>query len=124
MYGFREAMGVTITRVFLAALVTGGLFGPAFFLSLGGGLVSLAVMGLMLATGLFSAVGLSAAGSFAHTLTQFILVLILVSGGRSVAGLAVPFLLLSLPAGAFVGWLVMRTEGFLFRCGGETTSGT
>lgn len=109
-WGFREALAVSVARVVLASLVSGGLMGPAFLLALGGGLAGTVVMGLMLATGLFSVVGLSVGGSFAHTLTQFALLSILVFRDGSAMGMSTPFLLLSLPAGAIVGWVVMKSE--------------
>lgn len=106
-YGFREAVTVTLARVALSSLVSGGLLGPAFVLSLGGSLAAVAVTGLLAPTRLFSPLGLSLAGSFTHTLTQFALLPMLMAGGLGILGAASPFLLLSLPAGAVTGWLVL-----------------
>jgi heptaprenyl diphosphate synthase len=106
LYGFPEALLVSVARVLLGALVAGGLLGPAFPLSIGGALAAVLIMGLLARAGAFSVYGLSAAGAFAHTLTQFALLHILMAGGGPVMSLAPPFLLLSLPAGFFTGWLV------------------
>ena len=119
LYGFREALAVTLARVFLVSLVLGGLLGPSFLLSLGGGLVSVTVMALMYSTGLFSILGLSVGGAFAHTLTQFGLLFILIVKDWSLMTLAPPFLLLSLPTGALVGWLVIKSWEAILHVTGE-----
>ncbi len=123
LFGFREALAVTVGRVLLVALVLGGLMSPTFVLSLGGGLASAAVMGLLLLTGAFSPFGLSVAGSFIHTLTQFGLLSILLVKDASVLRLAPPFLLLSLLTGAFVGWLVAVSRGAILQALGEELPG-
>jgi heptaprenyl diphosphate synthase len=75
LYGMRPAILVTLIRVILASLFTGTFLGPAFMLSLSGGIASTAAMGLLLsaAPGLFSAVGLSIIGALAHNIAQLIL---------------------------------------------------
>lgn len=75
LYGFRTAMMVTLIRVVLASLFTGTFLGPAFVLSLGGGVSSTAFMGLLHAISgrLFGPVGLSLAGAFAHNSVQLAL---------------------------------------------------
>lgn len=119
IYGFRDALIVTVTRVFLASLVTGGFLGPAFVLSLGGSLASVTAMQIMMETGFFSAIGLSVGGSFIHTLTQFGLLIILVTGDLSILRVAPPFLLLSLPAGTLVGLLVLKSKDTITDFGGR-----
>lgn len=72
LYGFRAAMMVTLIRVMLGSLFTGTFLGPAFFLSLGGGLAGTLAMGLIYAAapGLFSALGLSIIGALFHNIAQ------------------------------------------------------
>ncbi len=80
LYGFRTAMLVTLVRVLLSSLLTGTFPGPAFILSLGGGVSSTLAMGLAAAVGqrLFSAVGLSIIGAFFHNMAQLVLAYFLV----------------------------------------------
>ncbi len=75
LYGFRAAMMVTLIRVLVSSLLTGTFPGPAFVLSLGGGVVSTVAMAAVLFSfsGLFSAVGLSLIGAFFHNMTQLFL---------------------------------------------------
>src|SRR5512142_2680981 len=46
LYGFRTAMMVTLIRVVLGSMFTGTFLGPAFLLSLAGGVTSTAAMGI------------------------------------------------------------------------------
>lgn len=75
LYGFRAAIMVTLIRVLISSLLTGTFPGPAFLLSLGGGVVSTMAMATVLSAfrGLFSAVGLSLIGAFFHNMTQLFL---------------------------------------------------
>lgn len=72
VYGFRTAMMVTLIRVILGSMFTGTFLGPAFMLSLAGGVSSTAAMGLVrvLFKGLFGPVGLSLIGAFVHNAAQ------------------------------------------------------
>jgi heptaprenyl diphosphate synthase len=75
LYGFRAAIMVTLIRVLISSLLFGTFPGPAFILSLGGGVVSTTAMAAVLSVsrGLFSAVGLSLIGAFFHNMTQLFL---------------------------------------------------
>lgn len=79
LYGFRIAMMVTLIRVMIASLFTGTFLGPAFILSLGGGVASTAAMGLLqvLFRNMFGPVGLSLAGAFVHNSAQLALAYLL-----------------------------------------------
>jgi heptaprenyl diphosphate synthase len=72
LYGFRAAMMVTLIRVMLGSLFAGTFLGPAFFLSLSGGLAGTLAMGVTyrVAPVLFSALGLSLIGAFFHNTAQ------------------------------------------------------
>lgn len=74
-YGFRTAMMVTLIRVILASIFKGTFLGPAFILSLGGGISSTAAMGLIhiVFKNLFGPVGLSLIGAVSHNITQLTL---------------------------------------------------
>jgi heptaprenyl diphosphate synthase len=75
LYGIRAAIMVTLIRVILSSLFTGTFLGPAFILSLGGGITSTLAMGsvLSIAPRLFSAIGLSLIGALFHNVTQLFL---------------------------------------------------
>ena len=47
LYGLRAAVTVTLIRVVLASILNGTFLGPAFLLSLGGGILSTLSMGLL-----------------------------------------------------------------------------
>jgi len=75
LYGMRPALMVTLIRVIAVSLFTGTFLGPAFILSLGGGIISTVAMGsvLFLSPGLFSVVGISIIGAFFHNISQLAL---------------------------------------------------
>jgi heptaprenyl diphosphate synthase len=75
LYGIRAAVMITLIRVILSSLFTGTFLGPAFILSLGGGITSTLAMGFVLsiAPRLFSTVGLSLIGALFHNITQLFL---------------------------------------------------
>jgi len=78
-YGLRVALMITLIRVFVVSLFVGTFLGPGFILSLGGGLASTIAMGgvFYLLGGLFSPLGLSLIGAFAHNLAQLFLAYLL-----------------------------------------------
>lgn len=75
IYGIRAAIMVTFIRVILSSLFTGTFLGPAFILSLGGGVTSTLIMGLVLSAAprLFSTIGLSLVGALFHNIAQLVL---------------------------------------------------
>ncbi|MBF0537211.1 MAG: Gx transporter family protein [Nitrospirae bacterium] len=74
LYGFRAALMVTLIRVTVGSFVIGTFLGPAFILSLSGGVLSVLSMGLvyMVAPKAFSPLGLSLIGAFFHNLGQLV----------------------------------------------------
>jgi heptaprenyl diphosphate synthase len=75
VYGIRPAITVTLIRVILTSLLHGTFLGPAFMLSLGGGMASTLIMGIILyvVPTLFSAIGISVIGALFHNITQLFL---------------------------------------------------
>ncbi|MCG2720814.1 MAG: Gx transporter family protein [Thermodesulfovibrionales bacterium] len=75
LYGLRAAVTVTLIRVVLASILNGTFLGPAFLLSLGGGILSTLSMGFFasLTPRLFSATGLSLIGALFHNGAQLLL---------------------------------------------------
>lgn len=79
LYGFRAAITVTLIRTLLGSLFLGTFLGPAFFLSMGGGIAGTLAMGLVTALfpGLFSPLGVSLIGAFSHNMGQLFLAYLL-----------------------------------------------
>ena len=75
LYGIRAAIMVTLIRVILSSLFTGTFLGPAFILSLGGGITSTFAMSFVfsIAPNLFSIIGLSLIGALFHNIAQLFL---------------------------------------------------
>ena len=68
--GFRDALTVTLLRVFLGSILWGTFLSPTFFLSLSGGVAATFAMALVYyrRRGPFSLVGVSICAAYAHTL--------------------------------------------------------
>lgn len=79
LYGFRAALTVTLIRTLLGSLFLGTFLGPAFFLSMGGGIAGTCAMGLAasLFSRVFSPMGVSLIGAFAHSIGQLLLAYLL-----------------------------------------------
>ncbi|MFH1703614.1 MAG: Gx transporter family protein [Nitrospirota bacterium] len=96
LYGFRAAMIVTLIRVILTSLFIGTFLGPAFILSLGGGVTSTLAMGFILSVTprLFSTIGLSLIGALFHNIAQLVLAYILFIQRIEAILLISPFIIL------------------------------
>ncbi len=72
LYGLKAGMTVTLTRIFIRSLLAGTFLGPAFVMSLGGGVASTIVMWALkeISGRLFSPVSLSVFGALTHNITQ------------------------------------------------------
>ncbi|MCC6345607.1 MAG: Gx transporter family protein [Nitrospirales bacterium] len=79
LYGTESAVMVTLVRVLLGSLLLGTFLGPAFFLSLGGGLAGVLSMALALRflPGLFGPLGISLIGAFFHNAAQLLVAYLL-----------------------------------------------
>ncbi len=75
LYGFSAAITVTLVRVLIGSLLTGTFLGPAFLLSLGGGVSSTVAMGCVYRAvpRLFSPVGISIIGALFHNGAQLVI---------------------------------------------------
>lgn len=102
-FGVRAAGLVSLGRVVIVAVATGTLWSPVFAMSVGGAVASLVVMAALSATlrGI-TPVGVSAAGSAAHVLAQFVVASVLVDT-PSLLVLAPPSVLAALALGAVIG---------------------
>ncbi|MDY3801112.1 MAG: Gx transporter family protein [Bacilli bacterium] len=103
-YSFKDALYVSILRVFLVGMVRTGLFSVAFFFSLGGAILSLYAMFFAKKFTRLSIVGVSIIGSIFHSIGQIISAIFLVNSSAIVFYL--PWLLLfSIPTGILTGMI-------------------
>ncbi|UCF87449.1 MAG: Gx transporter family protein, partial [Nitrospiraceae bacterium] len=75
IYGLKAGMTVTLIRFFVGSLFTGTFLGPAFALSLAGGIASTLVMwsAKILAGRILSHMGLSLLGALSHNVAQLLM---------------------------------------------------
>lgn len=105
MYSFKDALVISITRIFLVGLLRTGLFNITFFFSLGGALLSIIMMFMAYKTKKFSTIGISIIGAISHNIGQIIVAIFMLNTINLIYYL--PFLLLfSIPSGIIVGLTV------------------
>lgn len=102
IYSFRDALYISIARVFLVGVLRTGLFSVAFFFSLGGAVLSIIAMSLIKKITPLSIVGVSVVGSIFHSVGQIMFAILLVKTTKMIYYLPV-ILLFSLPTGVFIG---------------------
>lgn len=106
VWSWREALQILLIRIILGSLFAGTLTGPAFAMSLGGGLFSLTL--LQLAARYFtpplSVVGVSVAGAVGHGMVQIIIATAIIQNWNVLWYL--PYIVLcSIPAGVLTGFI-------------------
>lgn len=102
LYSWREAALVSLVRIAVNGLLFGNLFSFAF--SLAGGTLSLLVMAVVKALGVFDCTGVSLIGGIAHNAGQIAVAAFLVDNIR-VAYYFIPLVLTGLVAGVLIGLL-------------------
>lgn len=112
--GFRDGCRISLIRVLLMGILFGNLFSFAY--SVAGAVCSLAVMKLLMKTGRFGTVGVSAAGGVAHNFGQ-IGVAVLMTGTPQIAYYLPVLCLTGTGAGVCIGILsaliIKKTEHIL-----------
>lgn len=104
-YNFKTAIGISVVRVLIVALIRTG-FGLNFFFSLVGALFSVISMSLVKRTRL-SVIGVSIIGSIAHSIGQVLVGIIMLDNYNVIYYL--PYLLLfSIPTGILIGIISKR----------------
>lgn len=73
LYGFKEAIYVSIIRIFVVGILRTGLFSTAFLFSLSGSIISLCAMYAVKKVKIFSIIGVSIVGSIFHSIGQIIM---------------------------------------------------
>ena len=100
-YGLKEAILISIIRVFVIGLLRTGLFNYPFFFSLSGAFVSVVVY-LLKKIKIFSIVGISVCGALSHNLAQIFTSYFLLKVNS--VFIYLPYLLIfSIPTGIIVG---------------------
>jgi heptaprenyl diphosphate synthase len=101
IYSFKDAMYISILRVFLVAILRTGVFSQAFFFSLMGALLSGGAMFLTKKFTKLSIVGVSIVGSIFHSIGQVLMAIIILNNNMIYY---LPWLLIfSIPTGIIVG---------------------
>ncbi|MFC1540851.1 Gx transporter family protein [Candidatus Latescibacterota bacterium] len=75
IFGFGDAVKVTVLRVVLGALILGRLITPVFLFAFSGGIASVVIMAVVLryAKNVFGPVGISVLGAVAHNIVQLLI---------------------------------------------------
>lgn len=101
-YSFKDALYLSILRVFIVGILRTGLFSISFYFSLGGALLSIIMMYLLKRFTKLSIIGISIVGSVFHSIGQIIVACFLINTSGMIYYL--PWLLLfSIPTGIFTG---------------------
>ena len=104
-YNFKTAIGISLIRVFIVAILRTG-FGLNFLFSLVGAIFSITIMWLFKKTKL-SVIGVSIIGSIFHSIGQVLVGIVILNNSNVLYYL--PYLLLfSIPTGIFVGIIAKR----------------
>jgi len=111
-YGSKDAFMVLLLRIFMVAMLTTGLFSPAFLLSLSGGLVAFSLMYIMKKMPGFTIISVSVLGSVGHAIGQ-IMMAVFILNTQEIIYLLPLLLVLSVPTGVFVGLVAQRILSIL-----------
>lgn len=111
LYSFKEAIYISILRVFLVGILRTGLFSMTFFFSLGGAILSVLIMGVVKKTKL-SIIGVSILGSVSHSVGQILIASLLIRNIYIIY--YIPWLLLfSIPTGILTGVISKYSVNYL-----------
>jgi heptaprenyl diphosphate synthase len=109
LFGFKDALFLTLARIVLGSLLS-GLFGsPAFILSLAGGTCAILSMGLVhrVGNGVFSEIGISVAGAVCHNAAQLFAAYLILIKNEAVL-LLLPVMILTAIATGVINGLAAR----------------
>lgn len=108
-YGFKDALIVSLLRVFIVSLLRTG-FGLSFFFSLGGAILSILSMTIIKKTNL-SMIGVSIIGSISHSIGQVLIGILIVDNYNIIYYL--PYLLIfSIPTGVIIGLMAKKVFNY------------
>lgn len=101
-FSFKDALTISILRVFLMGIMRTGLFSVTFFFSLSGALLSVIIMNLFMKTNKFSIIGVSIIGSISHSIGQIMMAGVLLKS-TSILNYIPLIILFAIPTGIIVG---------------------
>ncbi len=102
LYGFKDALFLSLSRVLIIGIMRTGLFNIIFFFSLSGAVLSVVFMFLCKKMTKLSVVGVSIIGAIMHSVGQILVVIIYMNNVNIVFYL--PYLIIfSIPTGIIVG---------------------
>lgn len=121
--GFKEALTVTVLRVFLGSVLGGTFLGPTFFLSFAGGVTATCAMALAYRKGRgpLSLIGVSVIAATAHTLAVVLCVFFIFIRQETFLHLLPLFFSFALVSGILTGIAAntlvhhIKTEGVSFK---------
>lgn len=102
IYGFKDALFLSITRVFLVGVLNTGIFSIAFWFSFGGAICSILAMALTKKFTKLSIVGVSITGSLFHSLGQIIVTAIILNSSSAFGYLPI-IVAFAIPTGILTG---------------------
>ena len=103
-YSFKDALMVSLLRVFLVGILRTGIFSITFFFSLSGAVLSVIVMAIFKKCTRLSVIGISILGSISHSVGQILIAIFFVQNINIIYYL--PWILLfAIPSGILVGFL-------------------
>jgi heptaprenyl diphosphate synthase len=105
MFGFKQALLVSVLRTLVGSLMTGTFLTPFFFFGFLGGVTSTCVMWIAYVIGarVFSLIGISILGALAHNTAQLFLAYLVYIKRAEIFYLLPFFILLSLITGVITG---------------------
>lgn len=102
IYSFKDALYISIIRVFLVGMLRTGLFSITFFFSLGGAILSIIMMFIFKKITKLSMIGISIIGSLFHSLGQVLIAILVIKNINMIYYL--PYILIfAIPAGIITG---------------------
>lgn len=115
IFGFRDALIVSILRTTIGTLITGTFLTPFFFFGLLGGITSTLVMGFLYyyVRKAFSFIGISILGALSHNAVQLLLAYSLYIKRVEVFYLVPIFILLAIFMGSLTGTAAIYLKGIL-----------
>ena len=107
LYSEKDALTISLLRIFVVGLIRGTIGFPTFWLSLGGGILALVMMIIFKRLKIFNKVSVSIMGSLGHALGQILVAMVVLSTPE--LAYYFPFIfMIAIPTGIFTGLVAIR----------------
>ncbi len=107
MYSYKEMFAINFTRVLIASLLRGIIFGTGFWLSLSGVVLSSVMVVLLKRTTSLSVIGLSVASATFHNIGQILAIMVIWNSFMMIYWLPA-MIWMSIPTGIVTGTLAFQ----------------